>query len=97
MVRQQPQGRAAAAGGAFVSAEGAVGLGEVGVERGDVRLKDDGPADEFDGPVVVALLMVEDAEQVEGVGVIRLAGQHLPIQRGGRPQPSRLMQRDGGR
>ena len=97
VVREQPQGRAAAAGRALVLAEGAVSLGEVGVERGDVRLADDGPAHKLDGPAVVALLMMEDAEQVQRVGVFRVAGQHLPIQRGGRTQPSRLMQLDGGR
>lgn len=44
------------------------------MERGGVRPQRHGPADPFDGPAVIALLMVQDAEQVQGVGVLRIAG-----------------------
>ena len=87
--RQQPAGP-------LELAQGAVGLGQVGVERRDVRPQGHRPADQLDGPAVIALLMVQHAEQVQGVGVLRLAGQHFLIQRGGRTQPARLMQLDGG-
>ena len=42
---------------------------------GPAGIQDDGPADQFHGPVVTALLVCHDAEQMNGLGVIGVAGQ----------------------
>ena len=56
-------------------AHGAVGLGEVGMVGGHLGPQGHGLADQLDGPGRVAALVVHDAEQVQGIGVVRLPGQ----------------------
>ena len=47
------------------------------MEGGHVRPQGHGPADLLHGPGMIALLMVQHAEQVQGIGVVRFRCQHL--------------------
>jgi hypothetical protein len=71
-IRLQAQGGAAGAGSALVLTKGAVDLGEVGVIGGGVGSQRGGPADELDGAGVLSLLVVQQTQHVQGVGVIGL-------------------------
>ncbi len=95
-VGRQAQRRPAAADGSLVLTQGAVGFGQVGVEGGQVRPKRHGPADQLDGAGVVALLVAQHAEQVEGVGVLRLSGQDRLVQLRRRRQVPGLVLLNGG-
>ena len=55
-------------------AEIAVGLGIIGSES-------DGPADQFHGNLPVSNLMGEKPQIMQGIGMVRLLGQDLPIKR----------------
>ncbi len=46
-----------------------VGFRQVGMEGGCTGLDGDGPSNEVDGLLVIALLMGDDAEQMQGVGL----------------------------
>ncbi|MCY2990267.1 MAG: hypothetical protein NTY19_20685 [Planctomycetota bacterium] len=54
------------------AAQGAVHLGEVGVESGGSGLQGDRPADQLGGSGRIAILVMQDAKQVQGVGVVGL-------------------------
>ena len=82
IVRLEPQGGAAAVGGAVELAQAAVGFGQVGVVGGLAGVAGDGPADQLGGAAVVALLQGDDAEQVQGVGVLGLGCQDVAVQPG---------------
>ena len=55
------------------------------------------PADQLDRASVLTLLVVEHAQQVQGLGVFLLARQNLLVQLGGRPQLPRSVHFDRGR
>jgi hypothetical protein len=78
----ETQRRATRVDRSFVVAQAAVSLGQVGVECGGVRSQGRGPADQLDGSTAVAALMMHDAEQVKGFGVLRLASQELMVATG---------------
>ncbi len=69
VVRPQADGRAAATGGTVVLTDGPVRLRQIGVKHGVVRLRDNRLAHQLDRACVVTLLMIEDAQQVSGLGV----------------------------
>jgi hypothetical protein len=75
VVGLEPQRQLAAAGGPVQLSECPVGFGQIAVEGGRTRVDGDGPADQLDRPRRVALLEGRDAQQVQRVRVIRLAGQ----------------------
>ena len=60
----------------------AVGLGQVGVVGGLAGVAGHRPADQLDGPPVVALLVGDDAEQVQGLAVSRLLAQDALVEPG---------------
>ena len=91
IVRPQAQGHAATAGGTIELALGSIRFGEIGVKGRDARPQRDGPTDQLDGPGVVALLMAQHAEQVQGVGVLLFLRQDLLIQLGSRTQLAALV------
>jgi hypothetical protein len=93
----QPQRRATASDGPVQLAESAIGFGEVGVEGSHIGPQSDGLADQLNGLGLVALLMAEHAKQVQGIGVLLLASQHLPIEPVSRSQLSGLMHFNSGR
>ncbi len=51
------------------------------MELGDVAVHRDRPADELDRLLAMAGLVSHEPQQVQGVGLVRLAGQHLPVER----------------
>src|SRR5262249_54311110 len=75
IVGSELQRGAAAACGVVEPVQPAVHLGEVGVVSRDAGTQGDGPADQLAGANVVAELVGEHAQQVQGVGVVRLAGK----------------------
>jgi hypothetical protein len=77
--RPQPQRHAAATGGALELPQEAVGLGEVGVEGRYARPQGNGPADQLHGPPLLAPLVGEHAQQVQGVGLLGVVGQDSPV------------------
>jgi hypothetical protein len=78
----QPQSGAAALGGAVEVAQSTVRLGQVGV-IGSIRgVEGDGPADALGGLTVIALLMGDNAQQVQGVGVVGLGVEDIAVQPG---------------
>ena len=97
IIRPDRQGRAATADGSFEIAESAIRLGQVRMVNMRVRPQRHRPADQLDRAGMVALLVVQHAEQVQGLGVFLLARQHLLVQLGGRAQLSRSVHLDGGR
>jgi hypothetical protein len=91
VLRAQAQSHAATSDGAIELAPGAIRLGEIGVKGRDAGPQRDGPADKFDGPAMIALLMAQNAEQMQSVRILFLASQHLPVQAVGRGKLPRLM------
>ncbi len=59
--------------------EVAVDFAQVRVERGGLGPQRHGPDDQFHGPAVMAALMVHHPEPVQGVGVVRHAGQPVMV------------------
>ena len=70
IVRLKAQGRPAAIRRVIEPAKCPVDLGQIGVVCGGIRVQGDGPADHLGGPVVLALLVCEDTEQMQGVGAV---------------------------
>jgi hypothetical protein len=50
---------------------------------GYVGLEGDGPENAFDGRLVLAVLVGDDAHKVEGTRVVRLSLEDLPVERFG--------------
>ena len=61
-----------------------------------VRPQSQGPADLLHGTRLVPLLMEEHAQQVQGLGVLRLARDDALVQLGGQAQLSRSVLLDRG-
>ncbi len=75
-LRLQSQGGPAAVHGLLVLAEGTVSLGQVGVVSGGFGLHSQSAADQLDGPGRIAVLVVQDAKEMQGAGVVGLPGEH---------------------
>jgi len=82
VIAPQAQRHAAAAGRPLELAQGAISLGQVGVEGRDVRPQGHGPTDLLDGAGMLALLMVQHPEQVQRIGIFLFARQDLLVQLG---------------
>ena len=76
-------------------AGGLVGGRQVAVELGLVRLDRQGLADEVDGRFRLADLVGDDAEQVQGIGLVGVQTQHLPVHLLGLLQVAGLMELEG--
>ena len=63
----------------------------------DEGIRSDGPTDPFGGPRQVALLVGHDAQQVQGIGVVRSGGQEVTIRFGRLLQETALVLLDGQR
>ena len=94
--RLETQGRATAFDRLLVLAQAAVSLGQVGVECRRVRPHGRGPADQLDGPAGVAALMMHDAEEMQGFGVLGLASQKVVVASGRIREAARLVQLQSG-
>ncbi len=73
------------------------GVGQVNVEDRRVALQRDRASDGLDGNCVPAHLVCNHAEKMEGVGMVRLDGEDLPIALLGGLQAASLMVLDGNR
>ncbi len=79
MIRVEAQ-RAAVAGHRMVQlAQALVGQAEVGVIRGLAGIAEHGPLDGVDGRLVVAPLERNHADQMQGLGVVGLGLEDLPV------------------
>ena len=65
------------------------------MEGGDIGPLGHGPADQVHGLTVFALLMAQDPQQVQGIGVVLVTGQDLLIHLPRRLQSARLMHLEG--
>ena len=84
IVRPDRQGRAATADGAFEIAERPIRLRQIGMVNVRVGPERHRPADQLDRASVMALLVMQHAQQMQGLGVFLLARQNLLVQLGGR-------------
>ncbi len=96
VVRSKPQGGPAAVDGLLVLAQGAVNLGQVGVVSGGLGLENHGAGDQLDRPGRISVLVVQDAEEMQGTGVVGLPGKHGVIATGRVGETTRLVQLPGG-
>ncbi len=79
-VRPQPQGHPAAAQRPVQLPKCPVSFGQVGVKCRHVGPQSHRPADQVHRPLVFALLMRQNAEKMQSVGVLSFLRQHLLIQ-----------------
>ena len=77
--------------------QGPICASQVVVEGSHVLFQSDRPLNVLDGSLVLADLVGNHAEKMDGVGVIRLGGENLPIDLLGSLQPAALMVLDGSR
>ena len=75
---------------------GALEFGEVAVKVGDVGLDGDGAGDQLDGALGLAGLAEDDAEQVEGEGVVWLLNEDLAVDLAGFGDCAGAVEFDGG-
>ena len=61
------------------------------MESGTLGPQGHGPADQFDGPAEVSVFEVQEAEQVQGVRIVRFRGQQGMIAARGIGKAARLM------
>ena len=64
---------------------------EIALELGDVGAEGNGAGEQVCGDVVAAMLLREDAEEMEGVGVIGIDGDDLAVEVFGLGEVSGLM------
>ncbi len=67
------------------------------MEGSRIAVQADRPFDVLDGNLVLAHLVSNHAEKMEGVGLIRLDGENLPVDLLGSLQPAGLMVLDRNR
>jgi hypothetical protein len=95
VVRLQAQGGAARLDRPVKFAQGAADFAEVGVEHGHVRPQGDGPADQLGRRAVLAELVRDHAEHVEGIGVVGVLGQEGLARVRGLAQAARVVVAEG--
>ncbi len=97
VVRLQLQGPAVAGDRLGNPVQGAMRFPQVVMEEGHAALQGDRPLNVLDGKVVLARLESDQPQKMNGVGMIRLHLQDLPIDLLGRLQPAALMVPDRNR
>ncbi len=75
----ETQRHAATAGRAFELTQGPIGLRQIRMVARLVWAERDGPPDQLHCPSMVALLMAQHTQKVQGVGVLGIVGQKLLI------------------
>jgi hypothetical protein len=96
VVWSQPQCGPAAVDGQHVVAEGTVRLGEVGVIGGGFGLQGHGLSDQLHGPGEIAILVVQNAKEMQGVGMVGLAREQGVIEASSIGEAARVVQLSGG-
>ena len=86
MVSESPRAykhdRAAAGGDGFIEpSHDPQYVAEIGQAAGILRQESDGLPDQLFGCSVVSALMGEQAQHVQGLSMVRLGGQNLPVKR----------------
>ena len=83
VIGMKTQGRLATVDGLFILAQRAMGLGHIGVKDSRPRSHGHGPADQLDGPAGMAALVMHHTEEMQGVGMFRLASQQAMVKSSG--------------
>ena len=94
--RPEAEGQAERVGRLIQPPQAAEGHAVIAVVVGVVGLQLDGQGDQFGGPVVMSLLMSQDAEQVQRPGMLRVALKHAAVQRLGLRELPKLVKSDRG-
>lgn len=91
----EANGSASGAGGAIELSEGAIGFGEVGVVERQAGPQGEGVADFVYGLGVFAHLMVQDAAEVQRLGMVVPLLENMVVQEGGLDQLPSLVHSQG--